>query len=100
MRYAIIYSKKDKAGTNIVNEFRKLAFSPQIPIIELKDETINTNIFKKDFPELKNIDFLVYASKHRSKDNKPALCLHAPEIGEMQITEENLELYVQHLHLF
>ena len=78
MRFAIIYSKKDIAGTNIVNQFKELAFSPQIPIIELKNETILTNIFKKDFPELKDIDFLVYASQHRSKDNKPALCLHAP----------------------
>jgi len=49
MRFAIIYSKKDLAGVNILRQFKKNHFSPQIPIIELKDETIyNNNINKKN----------------------------------------------------
>ncbi len=78
MRFAIIYSQLDKAGKNIVEQFRTLAFSPQIPIIELKKETIITDIFKKNFPELRKIDFLIFASKHKSEKGVPSLSIHAP----------------------
>jgi hypothetical protein len=36
MRFAIVYAKENIAGKNIVDNFKKLAFAPQIPIIELK----------------------------------------------------------------
>jgi D-aminoacyl-tRNA deacylase len=79
MRFAIIYYKENIAGKTIVDEFKKLAFAPQVPIIELDKETIYSNdISKEKYPELAIIDFLVFASTHRSKDNKPALCLHTP----------------------
>jgi len=79
LRFAIAYSKKDTAGINIVNQFKKLAFSPQIPIIELKKETIySENLNSKKYPELRNIDFLVFASKHQSSKKENSLCLHAP----------------------
>jgi len=79
MRFAVIYSKKNIAGVNIVKSLKENFFIPQIPIIELKNETIYTDdINIKNYPELKNIDFIVFASTHRSKENKPALCLHAP----------------------
>lgn len=79
MRFAIVYSKKDPAGVNIVTELNKIGFIPQIPIIELKKETIYANYLNPaNYPELKNIDFLVFASKHKSKEKKPSLSLHAP----------------------
>lgn len=79
MRFAVIYSRKNIAGINIVKSLKENFFIPQIPIIELKDETIYTeDINAKNYPELKNIDFIVFASTHRSKENKPSLCLHAP----------------------
>jgi len=77
MRFAIIYSKTNPAGTNIVEQFKKLGFSPHIPIIESKNETIYAEDIDKN-NEFKNIDFIVFACTHRSKDNKPSLCLHAP----------------------
>jgi D-aminoacyl-tRNA deacylase len=77
MRFAIIYSKKDRAGTNIVNQFKKLGFHPEIPILETKKETIYQEDIDKD-PRLKNVDFLFFASKHESKDKKASICLHAP----------------------
>ena len=77
MRFAIIYSKTNPAGTNIVNQFKKLSFSPHIPIIELKNETIYAEAVDTN-NKLRNIDFIVFACTHRSKDNKPSLCLHAP----------------------
>lgn len=79
MRFAIAYSKKDSAGINIINQFKKIAFAPNVPIIELKKETIySEDLNKKNFPELRNVDFLVFASKHQSKEKTPSLSLHAP----------------------
>jgi len=79
MRFAIAYYKDNIAGKNIVERFKELAFSPQTPIIELKKETIySEDISQKKYPELKNIDFLVFASTHRSVKEFPSLCLHAP----------------------
>jgi D-aminoacyl-tRNA deacylase len=79
MRFAIAYSKLNSAGVLIVNEFKKFSFAPQIPIIELKKETIySDDLNEKHYPELKEIDFLVFASTHKSEKNFPSLCLHAP----------------------
>jgi len=79
MRFAITYYKNNIAGKNIVEQFKKLAFTPQIPIIELEKETIfSEDISSKRYPQLKNIDFLVFASTHKSEKGTPSLCLHAP----------------------
>jgi len=80
MRFAIIYSKQNIAGTNIVDEFKKLAYAPQVPIIEIKN---NQTIFLKEvnskkYPELRNVDFLVFASTHKSEKGNPSLSVHAP----------------------
>ncbi len=79
MRFGIIYSEKDFAGINIVNQLKKISFSPQILIIKLKKETIfSKNLNIKSFPKLKNLDFVIFASKHESEKKTLALCLHAP----------------------
>lgn len=79
MRFAIAYSKLNSAGKLIVEEFKKLAYAPQIPIIELSKETIfSEDISEKKYPELRGIDFLIFASTHRSEKATPSLCLHAP----------------------
>jgi D-aminoacyl-tRNA deacylase len=79
MRFAIIYSKLDPAGINIINQLNKSSFTPHFPIIELEKETIySDNINDKTYPELRNIDFLVFASKHQSEKKEKALCIHAP----------------------
>ena len=79
MRFAIAYSKKDEAGINIVNKLKKISFLPHVPIIELKKETIiSEDLNKKNYPRLKNIDFLIFASKHESEKKESSLCLHAP----------------------
>lgn len=76
MRFAVLYSKKDIAGKNIAGQLKKF-YLPQIPIIELSKETIYSENCDK-IPELKNIDFIVFASKHKSESCKPCLSLHAP----------------------
>lgn len=78
MKFALVYSKENSAGKNIVEKIKTLAFTPQIPIIELKKEVLYTDITKDKFPALQSVDFIVFPSIHKSKDNKPALCVHAP----------------------
>jgi D-aminoacyl-tRNA deacylase len=77
MKFAIIYSKKDEAGMNIAEQLGKF-FMPQIPIIEVAKESIfSENIDDKD-DRLKNVDFIIFATKHQSKEGTPSLSLHAP----------------------
>lgn len=79
MRFAIVYSKKDTAGINIINQLKKANYLPHVPIIELNKETVySEDLNKKNYPELRNIDFLIFASKHQSKEKTPSLSLHAP----------------------
>ncbi len=76
MRFAIIYSSKDPAGINIINQIQKSAFIPEIPIIETNKEIVFADINKN--PKLKEIDFLVFASKHQSEKKLNSLSIHAP----------------------
>jgi len=77
MRFAIAYSKQDPAGKNIINQFKKIGFAPDIPIIELKKQSIFSENIDK-LPEFKNIDFIVFATTHKSEKGNPSLSLHAP----------------------
>ncbi len=77
IKFAILYSKKDEAGMNIAEQLKKF-FLPQVPIIELTKESIfNENIDEKE-EQLKNVDFIIFATKHQSKEGTPSLSLHAP----------------------
>jgi D-aminoacyl-tRNA deacylase len=79
MRFAIAYSKKDLAGISIVEQLKQMCFLPQVPIIELKKETIfSDDLGPEKYPELKNISFIVFASRHSSKEGRKTLSLHAP----------------------
>ena len=78
MRFSLIYSQENVAGKNIVEKIKRMAFMPHIPIIEVKKEVLYTDITKEKFPQLHTVDYVVFPSVHKSKDNKPALCLHAP----------------------
>ncbi len=76
MKFAILYSKKDLAGTNIAKQLKRF-FLPQVPRIKLKKQTIyEENIDKRK--ELRDVDFIVFASKHESKKDTKTLSLHAP----------------------
>jgi len=75
MRFAIIYSEKDSAGRNIIKNLRKLSFLPQTRIIKIKKEIIYFDINKHN---LKNIDFIIFASKHESLKKQNSLTIHAP----------------------
>jgi len=77
MRFAIAYGKDDPAGNNIIKQFKKLAFAPDMPIIELKKHPIYSENIDK-LPEFKNIDFIIFASTHKSNKCESSLTLHAP----------------------
>lgn len=77
MRFAIVYSLKDPAGINIVERIKESGFLPQVPIINLKKETIDSDNLEKH-PWIKNMDFVVFASRHKSAKGNPSLSLHAP----------------------
>lgn len=77
LNFAVLYSKKDWAGITISEQLKKL-YLPQIPVIGLAKESIhNENIDEKD-ERLKNIDFIIFATKHQSSAKVPSLSLHAP----------------------
>ncbi|MFA5174447.1 MAG: D-aminoacyl-tRNA deacylase [Candidatus Pacearchaeota archaeon] len=79
MLFTIIYGKEDLAGKNIIENFKKLSFSPQIQIIEIKKHPIY--LTEKDLDKLpipKNNEFIVFASTHKSEKNLHSLSLHAP----------------------
>jgi len=78
MRFAIAYGKQDPAGTNIVQQFEKISFTPQIPIVQLKKHPIYSEFPEKKYPELRNIDFIIFASTHKSEKNQSSLSIHAP----------------------
>jgi D-aminoacyl-tRNA deacylase len=77
MKFAILYSKKDEAGMNIADCLSRY-FLPQIPVLDLDEESIyNENIDEK-IPELRHVDFIIFATKHQSKEGTPSLSVHAP----------------------
>lgn len=78
MRFAIAYGKDDPAGNNIVEQLKNISFFPQIPVVQLKKHPIYSEFLEKKHPKLRNIDFLLFASTHRSKANTNSLSLHAP----------------------
>lgn len=77
MKFAVVYSKKDEAGVNIAEQLGNF-FLPQVPIIEVKKDSINCENIDEEYPELKNAEMIIFASKHQSKDGIPSLSLHAP----------------------
>ena len=71
MKYAVVYSKKDEAGVCIAEQLRKM-FLPQVNIIELAKETINSEGFddeKGEYAEqLRGVDFIIFATRHQAKE--------------------------------
>jgi len=76
MNFIILYSKKDQAGINIADELKK-HYLPQIPIIELQKDSIFSEDIDKD-ERLKNFDFIIFATKHKSEKGGKTLSVHAP----------------------
>jgi len=76
INFIVLYSKKDIAGINIAEEMKK-HYIPQIPLIELQKDSIFSEDIDKD-ERLKNFDFIVFATKHKSEKGGKTLSIHAP----------------------
>tara|TARA_Y100000034_G_scaffold107346_1_gene136809 strand:- start:10069 stop:10899 length:831 start_codon:yes stop_codon:yes gene_type:complete len=85
-KYLIIASKKDKAGTNITTQLSQFRKNPLITSIEkdgsnfdfylVDDEIIYTeNLYLE---KINQYDFVIFASRHRSKKGDKTLSIHAP----------------------
>ena len=77
MNYAVIYSKKDQAGINIAEQLKNI-YLPQVPIIEVKKDSIDCENIDKEDERLKNVDLIIFATKHQSKEARNTLSIHAP----------------------
>ena len=77
MKFAVLYSKKDLAGINIAEQLKSY-FLPHVPIIEMKKDSIYEENIDQEIPELKKVDFIIFATKHASKAGGKTLSLHAP----------------------
>jgi len=76
MDFAIVASKKDKAGMNIVEELKKLS---NLPIYLTEKEIIYAeNIDEEIEKEKTKTDFVIFASKHASQQQRKTLSCHAP----------------------
>jgi D-aminoacyl-tRNA deacylase len=74
VKFTILYSKKDIAGINIAEQLKEIFID--IPIIELEEDSINSENIDK---ELKlDADFIIFATRHKSAAGTPSLSLHAP----------------------
>lgn len=77
MRFAVLYSKKDEAGRNI-GEWLGRYYLPHVKLVELDEETVNSENADREIIEIRFMDFIIFASKHQSKEKVPSLSIHAP----------------------
>jgi D-aminoacyl-tRNA deacylase len=77
MKFAILYSKKDPAGVNIAEQLKN-HFIPQAQIIELSKDTIYSEQIDEKEERLKNMDFIIFATRHKSSNPGKTLSIHAP----------------------
>jgi len=75
MKFVIIASKKDKAGMNI---FRFIHENyPSLSHYLIDDESIYADNIDK-LNHLRKYDFIIFATKHQSKEKRKTLSIHAP----------------------
>ena len=75
--FAVVYSNKDEAGVTIA-EALKGFFLPHVPIIELNKDSVYSENLDKENEQLKNVDLIIFATRHASKAGGKTLSLHAP----------------------
>ena len=71
MKFTIITSKQDPAGRNIKAELTKLG----IQTFEVEEDIVYPEHIDKK-PELKNANFLIFASWHKSEKYRKTLSVH------------------------
>ncbi|MEK6875505.1 MAG: D-aminoacyl-tRNA deacylase [Nanoarchaeota archaeon] len=72
-KYLIIASKQDTAGINITTQLSQFG---NFNFYLMNGETVYTENI--DMDKIKRFDFIIFASKHQSKEQKKTLSIHAP----------------------
>lgn len=72
-KFLIVASKPDKAGMNIANQLKQFG---DFNFYFADKEIIHTE--NLDLKKINSYDFIIFASKHRSKSGEKSLCVHAP----------------------
>ena len=84
-KYLIIASKKDLAGINITTQLSQFRQNPLLSSMKqssafdfylVDDEIIYTE--NLDLEKIKQYDFVIFASKHKSEKKERTLSIHAP----------------------
>ena len=75
MKFAILTSEKDEAGKNIFKQIHENFPMLSHYLLTDKDTIYADNI---DKTLLKDYDFIIFASKHESREHRKTLSLHAP----------------------
>ncbi len=73
MKFIIIASKRDPAGLNIVENINKISKDIKTKIVNT--EIINAENIDKD-QDVKDFDFIIFASKHQSEKKVKTLTVH------------------------
>lgn len=79
-KFLLAASKKDVAGTNILNAFRNLPRSggEKTELYESEGEIIFTE--NLDVEKINSRDFVIFASRHQSEKREKTLSVHSPGI--------------------
>ena len=88
----IVASKLDAAGINITTQLSKFG---EYDFYLVDKEIIFTENLNQE--KLNQYDFIVFASKHVSKNKKKLFLFTPQEIGVWPNSEEKREKYVRHL---
>lgn len=72
MNFIIIYSEKDLAGKNIARELEKMNIKLQL----IQEDSIYAENIDKE-QDIKE-DFIIFASKHKSEQERKTFSIHAP----------------------
>ena len=85
-KYLVIASKKDLAGVNITTQLSQFRKNPLLSSMKkdgvsfdfylIEDEIIHTK--NLDLSKINQYDFVIFASKHESKNKEKTLSIHAP----------------------
>jgi len=72
-KFLIVASKLDKAGINITTQLSQFG---NFKFYLVEDEIIYTE--NLDYEKINSYDFIIFASRHKSKSNEKTICAHAP----------------------
>jgi len=85
-KYLIVASKLDKAGANITTQLSQFRKNPLLSSMQKENSSFDFYLNDKeiiytenlDLEKINKYDFIIFASKHKSKKQEKTLSVHAP----------------------